>query len=174
MSRNITVADLCALTGYSRDQLRGLLNELPMYARRKSEERVAHIYSSRDVLVIVVCCRLESVYGLKRSTVSSLARRLATVLAVPRPVARGARLVLTLQPPSVSYVEHIDDLPDGLVMALEPVFSTIDNYLLPFMSRALVAQGELAAAPGSIQPITKPAARRESLAGPGLTRPRSS
>ena len=41
--RPITISDLCELTGYSRDQMRGLLAELPRFARRRAEARVARL-----------------------------------------------------------------------------------------------------------------------------------
>lgn len=141
--RPITAADLAALTGYSRDQLRGLLAELPLFAQRKGEARVANIYSGHDVLVVAICCRLETQYGLKRVAVAALSEVIASCMAAPRPLAQGSRLVLALQPPAARYVKRVDDLADGLVIALDPVFATVDAYLADSFVASSMAQRDL-------------------------------
>lgn len=169
--RPITVADLAALTGYSRDQLRGLLAELPLFTQRKGEARVANIYSSHDVLVVALCCRLETRYGLKRAAVAALSEVIARCVAVPRPLAQGARLVLDLQPPAAHYFERVDDLTDGLVVALDPIFATIDAFLAGSFVVSSMSQRDLkfpllslppAASPGRVKAMTSPPAKRRS------------
>lgn len=164
MAREITIGDLCELTGYSRDQLRGLLSELPQYAKRKGEARIANVYSSHDVLVVAICCRLESQYGLKRAAVAALSQALGQALAVPRPAAKGVRLVLGLQPPAVQYVARVDDLADGLVVALDPIFATIDAYLMPYPAHSSMYQRELGFAPVGLPAANKRLTRRSSQA----------
>jgi hypothetical protein len=154
--REITAADLTALTGYSRDQLRGLLAELPAFAKRKGEARVANRYSSHDVLLIVICSRLETQYGLKRAVVAALSAPIARCLAAPRALSNGARLVLEFQPQRARYVERLDDLSDGLVVALDPIFSAIDASLAPSFVFSSMSQRDLAFPPNALPP---PAAR---------------
>ena len=129
--RPITISDLCELTGYSRDQMRGLLAELPRFARRRVEPRVARVYSNHDVILVVLLCRLETVYGLKRSVVSALCEPIAVVLAAPREVNKQPCLVLRVCDATCEYVNAVPMVDDGLVVALAPIFMAIDSYLLP-------------------------------------------
>lgn len=129
--RPITISDLCELTGYSRDQMRGLLAELPRFALRRVEARVARVYSNHDVMLVVLLCRLETVYGLKRSVVSALCERIAKALTAPREVSKQACLVLRVHDATCKYVDAAPLIDDGLVVALGPIFLAIDSYLLP-------------------------------------------
>lgn len=129
--RSITISDLCELTGYSRDQMRGLLAELPRFAQRRTEARVAREYSNHDVVLVSVLCRLETVYGLKRSVVSALCESIAATLTVPRKVSKDACLILRVHGSACEYVDAAPQIDDGLVVALAPVFLAIDSYLLP-------------------------------------------
>ena len=167
--RPITAADLAALTSYSRDQLRGLLAELPLFAQRKGEARVANIYSSHDVLVVVICCRLETQYGLKRAAVAALSEVIAPCLAVPRPIAQGARLVLGFQPPAAQYVECVDDLADGLVVALDPIFAAIDTCLAASFVASSIEQQDLKFPLLAVQPIASPR-RTKAMSSPPTKR----
>jgi hypothetical protein len=164
MVRGITIGNLCELSGYSRDQIRGLLSELPQYAKRKGEPRVANVYSSHDMLVVMICCRLESQYGLKRTAVAMLSQTIAQTLAVPRLAAKGARLVLRLDPPTAKYVERVDDLLDGLVVALDPIFTSIDAYLATFPVHSSMYQRELTFAPVAL-PVANRRLRRSAHTG---------
>lgn len=129
--RPITISDLCVLSGYSRDQMRGLLAELPRFARRHAEARVARMYSNHDVVLVVSLCRLETVYGLKRSAVSALCEPIAAALAAPRVVSKQACLILRVHDATCEYFDASRLIDDGLVVALRPIFLAIDSYLLP-------------------------------------------
>lgn len=126
-----TIADLCELTGYSRDQMRGLLAELPRFSNRQSEARRARVYSNHDVLLVAILCRLEMRYGLKRHPVASLCEAIAAEIALPRTISRDARLVLDVEAASCQYVEGVPSLANGLVFPLDPIFCQIDAYLTP-------------------------------------------
>lgn len=128
--RPLTVGDLCELAGYTRDQMRGLLAELPRFSQRRAEARVARVFSSHDALLVVVLARLETVYGLKRSAVTRLSESIATVLAAPRAVSKDARLLLHLELNTCEYAEGAALVADGLVVQLSLVFDTVDAYLL--------------------------------------------
>lgn len=129
--RRITISDLCEITGYSRNQMRGLLAELPRFACRHAEPRVARAYSNHDVMLVVLLCRLEMMYGLKRSIVSALCEPVAAALAVPRKVSKQACLVVRIHDVACDYVDAAPRIDDGLVVALGPIFMAIDSYLLP-------------------------------------------
>lgn len=129
--RPITISDLCELTGYSRDQMRGLLAELPRFTRRRTEARVARVYSNHDVMLVALLCRLETAYGLKRSVVSALSEPIATAVTAPREVSKQACLILRIHDLACEYVDGPPSINDGLVVALAPIFLAIDSYLLP-------------------------------------------
>lgn len=129
--RRITTSDLCELTGYSRDQMRGLLAELPRFACRYTEARVARVYSNSDVILMVLLCRLEAAYGLKRGVVSGLCEPIAAALTVPRKVSARACLVVRVQDTTCEYIDEPRLIEDGLVVSLGPIFMAIDSYLLP-------------------------------------------
>lgn len=129
--RQITISDLCELTGYSRDQMRGMLAALPRFARRYAEARVASVYSNHDVVLVVLLCRLETVYGLKRSAVAALCEPIAATLAAPRKVSKDACLVLRVQNATCEYIDTAPLINDGLIVALGSIFLSIDSYLLP-------------------------------------------
>lgn len=131
MRRAITIGDLCELIGYSRDQMRGLLAELPRFVSRPGAARVARVYSNHDVLVLVLLCRLEMVYGLKRGVVAALCEPIAETLATPRVVRKHAWLLVRIGASQCEYCNDVPSVEDGLVVPLEPVFSAIDSYLVP-------------------------------------------
>lgn len=141
--------NLAEACGYSKDKLRGLLDELPQFANIETKARVAKEYSRHDLLVIATCCRLEARYGLRRSTVAELSVELANALRGPRPVSSKAKLVISFEPLDVVYAEESGEMADGLVVALEPVFQQVDDYLLPDRSTAWPQQ-ELALGPSAL------------------------
>lgn len=134
MGRPLTITDLCELSGYSRHQMHGLLKELPMYSKgkRSGTARVAKTYSMHDLVVVTLCCRLETRYGMKRQSITGFAEDIARILGGPDKVTRAGRLILKYEPLRVDYVEqlrtHVDD---GLVIALEPIIASIEQHLTP-------------------------------------------
>jgi hypothetical protein len=131
MRRDITVGDLCELTGYSRDQLRGLLLELPRFSGKSGAPRVARIFTNQEVLMVVLLCRLESEYGLKRATVAGLCESIFSTLSTPRSVSSEARLVLVAGKQQCDYLEGPRHVTEGLIVPLAPVFDALDKYLVP-------------------------------------------
>jgi hypothetical protein len=125
------MADLLAISGYTRDQMRGLLDAMPAYASRNTQVRVAKQYTAQDLLVVRTCSQLESRYGLQRGAVAGLSDALRSTLSGPRPVSATARLLLTLDPPDVRYVEVTESIEEGLLVPLAPIFRAVDEYLLP-------------------------------------------
>lgn len=131
-ARKITVGDIQAVTEYSRDQLRGLLDQIdPVFGVAPMESGATRIFSAHEFLVIVLCCELETLYGLKRKMVASFAAEIAKALARPRPVAHEPKLVLTFGTPKVQYFDGTEMIAQGLVFPLADVFRRVDGYLLP-------------------------------------------
>lgn len=154
-SRILTISDLLAISGYTRDQMRGLLDAMPAYAVRNTQVRVAKQYTALDLLVVRTCSQLESRYGLQRSAVASFSERLQTVLSGPRPVSATARLLLTFDPADVRYIELLEGAYEGLLIPLVPIFQVVDEYLLPSALLPLPwSQRELGFAPQAINSAT--------------------
>jgi hypothetical protein len=124
------MADLCSLTGYTRDQVRGLLDALPPMGQRDGRRRAATSYSLQDLFFISLCCRLEQHYGLKRDKVAVLAPHIGAQLVNPHETGFD-HLLVQFDPPSARNVDKIEGVADGLIVALEPVFEQVDGYLLP-------------------------------------------
>lgn len=154
-SRSLTMADLLAISGYTRDQMRGLLDAMPAYADRNTQVRVAKRYTAQDLLVVRACTQLETRYGLQRSTVASFSSAVRAVLSGPRPVSATACLLLTFEPVDVRYVEVTERITEGLLVPLEPIFQAVDEYLLPGLAKLDWGQRELSFVPrviGSAKP----------------------
>jgi hypothetical protein len=89
------------------------------------------VYSYHDAILVVLLCRLETVYGLKRSVASALSGPITVTLTAPREVSKQACLVLRVHDATCEYVDTTPLIADGLVVALAPIFLAIDSYLLP-------------------------------------------
>ncbi len=129
MGRRLTAADVCAVTGYSRDELHALLRVLEPYCTDKSSPRVAREFTPRDLVVLGVTQLLEVRYGLRRTAVAELGLQLQSALAGPKGVNRDARLAISVRPPSVDYLDDGVIVTEGLVIALGPLFEKVDDYL---------------------------------------------
>lgn len=150
--RPLTVSDLLVVSQYTRDQMRGLLDTLPGYASRDATVRIARQYTAHDLLVIAACSFLESRYGLQRSVVAGFSERLGSVLSEPRPVSSSPYLLLTFAPPEVRYVESLDEIQEGLLVPLDPIFLAVDSYLMPEQAHGPWNQRELGFGPRAIKP----------------------
>lgn len=150
--RLLTVSDLLAVSHYTRDQMRGLLDSLPAYAARDSKVRIARKYTAHDLLVVAACSFLESHYGLQRSAVAGFSEQLGSVLSGPRPVSSSPYLLLTFAPPEVLYVESLEELREGLLVPLIPIFLAVDSYLMPELAHGSWNQRELGFGPRAVEP----------------------
>ena len=148
--RSLTMADLLAITGYTRDQMRGLLDAMPTYASRNTQVRVAKQYTAQDLLVLRTCSQLESRYGLQRSAVAGFTDGLRSALSGPRPVSATPCLLLTFDPSDVRYVEATERIEEGLLVPLVPIFQAVDEYLLPGRAQLDWGQRELGFGPQAI------------------------
>lgn len=149
-SRSLTMADLLAITGYTRDQMRGLLDAMPAYASRNTQVRVAKQYTAQDLLVLRTCSQLESRYGLQRGAVAGFSDGLRSALSGPKPVSATPRLLLTFDPFDVRYVEATERIEEGLLVPLAPIFQAVEEYLLPGRAQLDWGQRELGFGPQAI------------------------
>ncbi|MGC1173140.1 hypothetical protein [Polaromonas sp.] len=129
MGKRLTAADVCAVTGYSRDELHALLRVLEPYCTDKPSPRVAREFMPRDLVVLGVTQLLEERYGLRRTAVAELGLQLQSALAGPKGVNRDARLLVSVRPPRIDYLEAGAIATEGLVIALGPLFEKVDDYL---------------------------------------------
>lgn len=128
MVRRLTAADVCAVTGYSRDELHALLRVLAPYAQEKSAPRVAREFTATDLVVLSVTQMLESRFGLRRTAVAELGELLQRACSGPRPLAEDAGLAITVRPPEVQRCD-LGLAREGLLISLVPVYDRIDAYL---------------------------------------------
>jgi hypothetical protein len=130
-TRKITVGDIQAVTDYSRDQLRGLLDQMDQVLHFVGLPGANRVFSAHEFLVIVLCCELETTFGMKRKAVVSLATEIANVLSRPRPIAQDPTLILILDGPRAHYLDGTEIVREGLVVPLTDIFMRVDSYLLP-------------------------------------------
>lgn len=127
--RKITSTDVCAITGYSRDQLRGLIDKLPVFADQKTEARIAREFTRSELILLAVVHMLEVRYCIRRESIASIIKLLQKALTGPKSVNRHARILVSFDPPTVNYLTDSDPRQDGILMSLGPVFERIDAYL---------------------------------------------
>jgi hypothetical protein len=128
MARRLTVADVCVVTGYSRDELHALLRVLPPYDLERPAPRVARQFSAKDLLVLSVTQLLEDRYGVRRAALGGIGLQLQEVLGGPRVQGEGLDLVVTINPPRVRVADPSEQ-KDGLFLPLAPLYEKIDAYL---------------------------------------------
>lgn len=129
--RKLTTIDVCEVTGYTRHQLRGLLDELPYYSAQVALPRVARGFTFQDLIVLSVINALEKHMGIQRAMVVPIAVLLPQALSGPKKVNRDARLIISFAPPLVKYVSTGLPASDGVLLSLRPIFERVDQYLMP-------------------------------------------
>lgn len=129
MPRRLTAADVCTVTGYSRDELHATLKVLWPYSEEAPAPRVAREFTARDLIVLSVTQILERRFGVRRSALAAIGEPLRTALSGPKEASKKARLVLSIEPPSVEYVNLSITEREGLVVPLGAIFEKVDGYL---------------------------------------------
>lgn len=129
MRRGLTSADVCEVSGYSRDELHAILRCLPPYCEAQATPRVAREFLPKDLLILCVTRVLEHDFGLRRAAVGSLGQALHQTLSGPRKINPNARLVVKVEPPEVIYLTQASTDRQGVVVALGPLFHKVDHYL---------------------------------------------
>lgn len=129
LKQGITHGDVCEVSGYTRDELHALLKVLPPYRDARASPRKARQYLPRDLLTFCVARVLEHDLGVRRAAVGTLGEALQKALTGPRKMNPQARLVITIEPPQVTYVAQGSTDRQGVVVALGPLFAKVDGYL---------------------------------------------
>jgi hypothetical protein len=126
------MADACEVTGYNRDQLRGVLDKLPEFSERTVLPRSAREFTSQDLIVLSVLVELERQIGVERDTAVSIEPLLRKALSGPKNVDSNARIFMSFNPAFAQYLTN-GPLPqyDGVIVLLGPIFNRIDHYLIP-------------------------------------------
>lgn len=150
MGRKITNRDVCEVSGYNKDELRGVCDTFGIHRDQQVAPRVAREYSRQQLLLITVIRHLETVYGMRRNAIESVFLPLTVALSRPRKVNRKARLLVRLFPPSVSYVDSVTESTDGILVGLQPVFDRVDAHFAPY-SEVRPTQTDLALNPSLVR-----------------------
>lgn len=129
MTVKLTMSDICAVTNYSRHQVRALLESLPIYAVSDGSPRVAREFTKHDLLVLCVAAQLEQNYGLQRSAIAAVIREIYSELFGPRSANPAPLLHLTIVPPTATYLAERQDGRDGITIALQPIFEKVESHL---------------------------------------------
>lgn len=129
MPRRLTAADICTVTGYSRDELNATLKVLRPYSEWQVTPRIAREFNAHDLIVLCVTSVLEHRFGMRRTAVAKLGPSLRIALAGPKVVSKKARLVVTVDPVQVEYVDMSITEKEGVVVALGPIFAIVDKYM---------------------------------------------
>lgn len=128
MVRKLTVADVCLVTGYSRDELHALLRVLPPYHFEKPAPRVAREFTAKDLLVLSVTHILEDRYGVRRAALGDIGVPLQDALSGPRLQSEDPCLLINIKPASARLVDTVTP-KEGLMLLLAPIYEKIDTYL---------------------------------------------
>lgn len=128
MARKLTAADLCEVTGYSRSELRSVLNSLPYYRSQQSHPRKARQFTRQDLLAIGLVQVLETQFGMRKDAIATVFDALRSTLAGPKGQNHEARLVISLSPPAVRYEEAPVVVSAGICVPLAPVFERVDRH----------------------------------------------
>lgn len=153
MVKRLKAADVYKEANYTRNQLRGLLEELDykFEGDGETQPRVARTYSPHDFLIILIACELESNYGLRRNAIASLLPLIGGELSGPRPIAKQPKLLLGLNPLAVRYVDAEVSVNSGFVLPLAGIFTRVDLHLQQTGSSLPTSQTTLNFGPSLIQ-----------------------
>jgi len=126
----LKISDLADATGYTRYQIRGLLQEVFAAHPLGKKAGAQRTFSPQDLGVVAVICAIERDYAVDRRRLALAADAIRRVLSGPRTANRGARLLLGFTPPNAAYLDR-ETLPDaeGLLIRLGPIFAKVDEYL---------------------------------------------
>ncbi len=129
MPRKLTAADVFEVTGYSRQELRLVLEALPYYREQKSYPRRAREFSRHDLIALGVVQALEVRCGMRKDAIAAVFDLLRTALLGPKRQNSQAHLFISIDPPAVSYKEAPTKGSDGILVPLGPIFARVDQHL---------------------------------------------
>jgi hypothetical protein len=126
LSRRITSADLAAVGRVDRHRLRNLLKDLPEFAARPANERVAIEYTRHDLAVVAVLCELERM-GLRKDAIARWVTPIQQALSGPRSM-NAPQLLLTSEPAQASLGDEHSLLRAGMVVDLDKILRLVDTH----------------------------------------------
>lgn len=126
LSCRITSADLAAVGRVDRHRLRNLLKDLPEFAARPTNERVAIEYTRHDLAVVAVLCELERM-GLRKDAIARWVTPIQEALSGPRSM-NAPHLLLTSEPTQASLGDEHSLLSAGIVVDLDKVLRLVDSH----------------------------------------------
>lgn len=132
--RKLTATDVCEVTGYNRDQLKGLLKKLPQFAKSEISLGVVREFTPQEMVVLRIIFILENRIGINRTNTASIAGHLSMALSGPKELDKNAHLFISFDPVSVQYGTKGLPKNDGVVLSLGSVFERVDRYLIPDVS----------------------------------------
>lgn len=122
------MADACTLSGYTRDQMRALLRDLPTFMQNNGSGRT-RIFTRVELLSITIVTFMEQRYGIKRVAIGAIIESLIKALQSPREIDSLACLIIITGEPSVRFSRLNEPVEEGLVIPLAPIFNQLDTYL---------------------------------------------
>lgn len=126
LSRRITFADLAAVGRVDRHRLRNLLKDLPEFATRPVNQRVASEYTLHDLTVVAVLCELDRM-GLRKDAIAQWVSPIQQALSGPRSMA-APQLLLTSEPLGASLDDEHRRLSSGVVVDLNKVLRIVNDH----------------------------------------------
>lgn len=126
LSHRITSADLATVGQVDRHRLRNLLKDLPEFAVRPANERVAIEYTRHDLTVVAVLCELERM-GLRKDAIARWVSPIQQVLLGPRSIA-APQLLLTSDPPEAALDVDHGGLSAGVVVDLGKILRLVESH----------------------------------------------
>src|SRR5216683_896479 len=125
----LKISDLATVSGYTRFQMHGLLDEVFPARKRGKGTASQRTFSPHDLLVVTVACEIERKYGVKRAVLALASESIREALRGPRTANRDARLLVTFTPPTATYLVPDATVREGLVLELGGLFAKVDEYL---------------------------------------------
>ena len=126
LSRRITSADLAAVGRVDRHRLRNLLKDLPEFAARPANQRVAIEYTRHDLVVVAVLCELERM-GLRKDAIARWVTPIQQALSGPRSM-NAPQLLLTSEPRQAWLGDEHSLISAGMVVDLDKILRLVDRH----------------------------------------------
>ena len=130
MQRTLSTSDVCAVSGYSRNQVGNLLRLIPPYSDAPTNARFARPFNPVDLTVICILYRLETSCAVRRKDLGDVSALLLKELKAPRQATSDAVLVISFTPPCTTYFETMPTVCEGIVLRLGPIVESVDSFLL--------------------------------------------
>lgn len=127
-TRILKMADACAISGYTRDQMRALLRDLPTFVSDSRSNR-NRTFTRVELLAIAIISTMEKRYGVKRAAIGAILEKLVSLLQKPRKIDSNVCLVIIIEDSFIHYSRLNESVQEGLIVPLTPIFEKLDTYL---------------------------------------------